>query len=142
MASLNLIVMALTFLMLNVNGLHDSAKWQTLWREIPKKDVLCFQEIYLTHDQIYSFKLFAQSYDFFISSGSSNSCGVMTAMRCLLGVMAIKMIDCGGRLLVVDVISNETALCIINIYTPNNSKEQMSFFQTLPQYFIENMVLG
>ncbi len=123
MDNLSVLVMALTFLMLNVNGLHNSAKWQTLWQEVPKKDVLCFQETHLTPDQIYGFKLFAQSYDFFFSTSSSNSCGVLTAMRWSLGVMAVKTIDCGGRLLVVDMTSNETALHIINIYAPNNSKE-------------------
>ncbi len=48
---LNFIWMALTFIMINVNGKHDQAKWPTFWQEVPRADVLCLQEMHLIKQQ-------------------------------------------------------------------------------------------
>ncbi len=69
---------ALTILTLNVNGLGDSHKWSDLWSEIPCTDIICLQEMHLSSDQEYAFRLHAQGYNYFFSHGTSASCGVAT----------------------------------------------------------------
>ncbi len=95
-------LMVLSFLTLNINGLHNPNKWSTLWREIPKKDVICFQKSHLTAEQEFTFGLHAQTHDFFFSNGSTNSCSVLVAVRWSTGVMAVKTASIPGRLIVVD----------------------------------------
>ncbi len=93
-------------------------------------------------NQEFSFQLCAQSYDFFYSHGTSNSCGVLTAVKQSLGIMAIKMVAIGGRLLVLDLILFDgTMIRVINVYAPTNSYERLLFFKDLPQFFLEKMVL-
>ncbi len=130
--------MALTFMMLNINGLHDPKKWMTVWKDIVKKDIICLQETHLMPDQEFSFQLCAQSYDFFYSHGTSNSCGVLTAVKQSLGIMAIKTVGISGRLLVLDLtLIDSTMIRVINVYASTNSHERLLFFKDLPQFFSE-----
>ncbi len=77
----------LTVVTLNANGLHDTGKWQTLWQEIPHADVICLQEMYLTSQQEHAFCLHAPVYDFFFEHGTSNSAGVLIAVKHNKGVI-------------------------------------------------------
>ena len=77
----------ITAVTLNVNGLRDAGKWSSLWSEIPRVDVICLQETYLSPDQEFSFQLHAQSYNFYYSHGTTNSAGVIIVKRnCCINV--------------------------------------------------------
>ena len=87
---LRLFLMALTFVIINVNGLHDQTKWPVFWQEVMCADIICVQESHLTASQENSFRLYAQSYDFFFSHRISQSAGVWVAVRQNIGIMAVK----------------------------------------------------
>ena len=57
--------MALTSVTINANGLYDQTKWPIFWQEVVHADIICAQESHLVADQERSFRLHAQSYDFF-----------------------------------------------------------------------------
>ncbi len=44
---------------LNINGLGDKNKWNDLWQNVPKSDVLCFQETHLHTSLKFAFCLHA-----------------------------------------------------------------------------------
>ncbi len=86
----------LTVVMWNANGLHDQAKWEPLWRELPKADIICLQETHLTSQQERAFALHAPSFDFFFAHGMSNSGGVLTVVNRRAGVIPIKAVEIKG----------------------------------------------
>ena len=66
---------------------------------MPRRDIICLQETHLCQEQEYSSKLYAQSYDFWFSHGSSNSAGVCVCVQCGLGVNTVKVGEVPGHLL-------------------------------------------
>ena len=118
--NLNVLLMALTVITLNANGLHDRNKWSDFWSEVPKCDVICVQETHLTPAQEYSFRIFAQSYDFTFSHGTSNSAGIFVAVRRNTGVMAVKSGEIPGRLLALDLNHQGDSFWVINVYALNH----------------------
>ncbi len=76
-----LIMVMLSMCTLNVNGIYDPLKWKDLWNLLPCTDIICLQETHLATTQEYSFKIHAQSYDWYFSHGSSNSAGVAVAVH-------------------------------------------------------------
>ncbi len=114
---------ALMVIILNANGLHNSSKWSNFWQEIPKNDIICVQETHLTPDQEYSFKINAQSYDFIFSHGTSNLVGVFITVRRNTGVIVVKSGEIPGRLLSVDLSSDNVTTHVINIYALNNAAQ-------------------
>ncbi len=91
--------MTLTVLTSNVNGVPDPAKWKEVWSFMPRRDIICLQETYLCPEQEYSFKLYAQSYDFWFSHSSSNLAGVCVSVWQGLGVNTVKVGEVPGHLL-------------------------------------------
>ncbi len=122
------LVMALTVLTLNVNGIHDKSKWEIVWQEIPRVDIICFQETHLTKDQEFAFKLHAQGYNYWFSHGTSASAGVMIAISWLTGVNMVKVGGIPGWMLALDLtLLTGQRFQLINIYAPNNSAKCIAF---------------
>ena len=96
----------LTAITLNVNGLSNKDKWLQLWKSMPRADIICFQETHLRTLLKFAFQLHAQGYDFYFSHGTLASAGVCTAVRCSLGVTAVKLKEIPGRLLPLDLLKN------------------------------------
>ncbi len=71
-----LVLVMVTLVSINANGLHTDMKWQPFWNEIPHADIICIQEMHLTNTQKFAFGLYAQGYEFFYSHGTSASAGV------------------------------------------------------------------
>ena len=113
----------LTVVTLNVNGLHDQAKWEPPWRELPKADIICLQETHLTSQQERAFALYALSFDLFYAYGSSNSGGVLTAVNRRTGVILIKVAEIKGQMLARDITQGDLKMRIVNLYGPNVAKE-------------------
>ena len=83
---------------------------------IPHADVICLQEMHLTSQQEHAFCLHAPAYDFFFEHGTSNSAGVLTAVKHNKGVIPTKSTSCDGQLLVVDLAFSGVSTCLFNIY--------------------------
>lgn len=79
-------MMTFTVLTSNINGTHDTLKWTEIWGALPRADMICLKEMHLLPEQEYSYKLHAQSHDFFFSHGTSASVGVCVAVRRLCNV--------------------------------------------------------
>ena len=86
----------LTLLMINANSLHDDHKWQDFWFEIPRLDIICIQQTHLDCTQELSFGLHAQAYDLFYSHGTTNSAGVLIAVKWSVGVIVAKVMEIPG----------------------------------------------
>ena len=74
--------------------------------------------MHLCPEKEYNFHLFAQSYDFFYSHGSTNSGGVCIAVK---WNSVIKVMRCGeikGHLLALDVELSMGSIRIVGIYAP------------------------
>ncbi len=136
------VVMALTVLTSNVNGIHDSRNWADVWRELPKHDVICLQEMHLCSVQEFAFKLYAQSYDFFFSHGTTASAGVCLAICQSKCVNAVKSAEMSGRLVGMDVTLVDGSVCqILTIYALVSPSKRAVFFSLLEKFFTDNMIL-
>ncbi len=76
----------------NTNGLHDPLKWAEMWQNLPRCNVICLQEIHLTTDQLYVFRLYYQGYTWHFSLGTSNSAGVSIAVKNTLNVGVVRLV--------------------------------------------------
>ncbi len=92
-------IMALTVLTSNVNGIHDYHKWSDVWQALPKHDIIYLQETHLCISQERSFHLHAQNYDYFFSHGTLASAGVCVLVKRTSGVIAVKSGEILGRMI-------------------------------------------
>ncbi len=91
----------------------------------------------------FTFQLHAQGYDFYFSHSTPASAGVCTAVRCSLGVTAVKLKGIPRRLLPLDLQKNGKTLCILNVYALNVLIECKEFFGEMEKLVFRNvMVLG
>ena len=116
MGTIALLTMAmLSMCTLNINGIHDPMKWKDLLNLLPCTDIICLQETHLTSVQEYSFKLHAQSYNWYFSHGSSNSAGVVVAVHRHNGANVTIVGSIPGRLITLDIICH-CSFHLVNIY--------------------------
>ena len=144
MTSLFHLVMALTFLTANVNGLHDSNKWTEVWQTVPRNNVICLQEIHLEPKQEKAFTLYAQGYDFYFSHGTSASAGLCVIVKHSSGVNVVKVGEIPRRLIALDLKRNSDGLALqfVGIYAPNDVKSCCDFFTNCTAFFCGDVVLG
>ncbi len=138
------LLMALTFLTANVNGLHDTSKWAEAWCVLLHRDIICLQEMHLTVSQEKAFTLYAQSYDFFFSHSTLASAGICVAVKCATGDYVVKVGEIPGRLLALDLRRDSDGLSLhfIGIYAPNDANDHSVFFHDCTSYFSSDVVLG
>ena len=132
--------MVLACFLLNCNRLHDSGKWPLVWCLALSSgaDVIMFQETHLTVEQECSFGMFAQAFDKFYAHGTSQSGGIMVAVRRALNYMPVIVCLDAGHKLVLDLVIQGESLRLISIYAPNDPKLRTIFYQWLS----ENIVPG
>ena len=136
-----MLLVMLTWVTVNMNGLHKLDKWQAFWNEVPYIDVICVQETHLTWAQEFAFGLHAQSYEFFYSHGTSASVGVFTAVKRNRGIKVSPVAEVQGRLLALDLCHPQISCHLINIYAPNEPALHGTFFNSMPQWIMNKTVL-
>ena len=136
----------LTFLSLNVNGLHNHNKWSKLWQHISHfyADVLALQELHITQNQEYGFHQSNASFDFYFSSGTSRSGGVILGIRQngSIKVLSFKSLRPHGAF--IDVQIGSIPLRIFSIYAPVHVTERKTFLVDLEGWIVpgESLVMG
>ncbi len=135
--------MALMVLTSNVNGAHDSVKWKDIWSFTPHTDIICFQETHLCSEQEYSFKLYAQSYDYWFSHGKTNSVGVCVCIHRGLGVNTVKVGEVPGHLLALQLQRDGDGLdlMVTCIYAHSDPVLRSGLFNSLHTHFQNKIIL-
>ena len=134
MAHFQIIVMVLSILSLNCNGLRDQSKRHGLmrWlRSLPLSvDVVCLQESHCLSTSGYS--LWFQSSGFLsaISPGSLRSCGVIILFCPILSLLN-SWSDSAGRFLHCECSSLGKAFRVCSIYCPNRNPARDLFIDDL-----------
>ncbi len=141
MNHLSYMLMALTMITSNVNGLHNSLKWSEFWQAIPRKDIICLQETHLVSTQERAFKLHAQSYDFFYVHGTTGSSGVCVAIQYNTSVSIVKSGEIPGRLLALNIKAGDFDFDLVCIYALNNPSERSYFFARLLSFCTAHTLL-
>ena len=136
-------IMALTVLTSNVNGIHDYHKWSDLWQALPKHDIICLQETHLCTSQERSFGLYAQSYDYFFSHGTSASAGVCVLVKRTSGIIAVKSGEIPGKLVALHLTRdfNGLDMIVVCIYAPSDPSQRTTFFDCVPSFCTEHTLL-
>ena len=127
------------FQSLNVKGLNKSIKRRSIfrWLHNRKYHFTFLQETYssIEHARIWEAEWGGEV---FFSHGTSHSKGVMTLINPILDFKVEKSIcDKNGRLLILDLIADDTHLILVNIYAPNDAKQQVAFFKELQNHLTE-----
>ena len=83
----------------------------------------------------------------FLSHGSNHSKGVMILVNPRYKLEVIKSCkDKNGRFIILDTKLDNQHLALVNIYTPNDTSQQIKFFQelnkTLTNYADNNLIIG
>ncbi len=130
---------------LNVNGIHDPKKWSAVWNSVLSTNlkVIFLQETHLTPDQEYIFARTAPGFNIYHSFGSSNSTGILTAIKrnCGLQVNYVEAKD--GCFLHCLVVWEEEIYNLINIYAPNDLSERSVFFSFVDtKLWAQNILLA
>ena len=138
--NMNLVIM-FTVLTLNANGLGDAQKWASLLTELPRADVICLQEMHLVFERQFTFQLHAQGYDYYYSNGTMASAGVCILVKHNISVQ-VKMVGLiPGHLVVLDLTGPFGTRTLICIYAPSQSKERISFFESMQGFFTKDMIV-
>ena len=128
------------FQSLNVRGLNKSIKRRSIfrWLHNQKYHFTFLQETYssIQHTRIWEAEWGGKV---FFSHGASHSKGVMTLINPTLDFkVELKSIcEKNGRLLILDLIVDDTHLVLVNIYAPNDAKQQIGFFKALQKKLTE-----
>ena len=122
-----------TLLLLNVNGIHDNCKWRNILNTVlaVAPQIVALQETHLTVAQEYAFGACLPGYTVFYQHGSSNSAGVLTAIKRNYGIVVGKVQGHDGRCLKISFVYDRIKYNHINIYAPNDPDLQRTFFASL-----------
>ncbi len=90
-----------TLLSLNVNGMHDDSKWRNILNTVlaVALQIVALQETHLTVVQEYAFGASLPGYTVLYQHGSSNSTGVLIAIKRNCGIVVGKVKGHDGRCL-------------------------------------------
>ena len=133
-----------SLLSLNVNGIHDSKKWSSILNMILSisPNIVSLQETHLTKDQEYLFSHALPNFSIFYDHGTSNSAGVLTAVRHSRGINARKINGNDGRIITIECMWDNEVYKVINIYALNDHFERLAFFNALcPDLQDTNVIL-
>ena len=134
MASLIFLVMALSILSLNCNGIRDQSKRAGLiqWlRSLPAiVDVVCLQETHCRSLTECTSWFGSSGFLFCISPGSSHSCGCIILYRPTLSLVDSQPDVC-GRLLLCTFSFMDKSFRICCLYAPNRNPERDLFYQEI-----------
>ena len=129
-------VLNFNFLTNNVKGLQSSKKrvkiFQYFRNKVAPKGFLLLQETYYSveTEKQWNDKFKGQLY---FCLGKTNSCGVLTGFYGNINVATKKLSnDENGRILILEVTTDDTEYLLINIYDSNTEQHQL---ETLPKSF-------
>ena len=143
------ISLCLTLLMLfliaslNVNSINDDSKWAGIFNTILSypPQVLFLQETHLTVNQEYLFWRCLPAYDIWFENGTSQSVGVLIAIKRNCRISAKKLFAGQGRFLACEV--EWQSFLLYNIYAPNEPLTRKLFFGDLiSRLSAKNVILG
>ena len=134
MAGLFSLIMALSILTLNCNGIRDQSKRAGLvqWlRSLPvSADIVCLQETHCLSSAECSSWFLSSGFSAVVSPGSSHSCGCIVLFRPSLS-LANSWCDVWGRYLQVEFSFFGKSFCVVCVYTPNRNPARDQFFDEL-----------
>lgn len=118
---------------MNVRGLRDFKKRKSIinWIHKQKADIVLLQETYSSPDIENEWK-YQWRGDMFFAHGSNKSKGVLVLIKNDLDFEAKKVIsDENGRFIIMEAEIQKQQFTLINIYAPNDKKEQTIFFENI-----------
>ena len=126
--------MSLNLLSLNVNGLRDNRKRQTLFHWIKSKnvDICLLQETHV--ENVNEMNMWTKQWGgkAFWSAGTQASRGVACLVKCGLDINFSKVEkDTDGSYLRLDFKIDELNISLINVYAPNVPADRKNFFTML-----------
>lgn len=128
----------LKILTLNVNGLRDNRKLESLaaWLNFIRPEILFLQETHaISNSDITAIKKKIGATASFYSHGTTRSCGVATfLMPSFAGVPLSYRTDDAGRLISLDVSILGQRIRTLNLYAPNKPRQRTNFFRNLDLY--------
>ena len=130
-------------LSLNVNGIHDSMKWKNIFNTILliALNVIALQETHLTHDQEYLFQHTLLNYHILFENGTSNSAGVLIALKQNCGIEIQSYSRKEGWFLSMICSWDNSSFKIINIYAPNDANKWNIFLKQLSEDLLEESIV-
>ena len=111
----------------NTNGLGDEIKRQAVFDKLNRRGegIFLLQETHCIPSLELQFKRQFGSNEMYFSNGSSNSCGVLTAISKGYEVKVLNIFkDNDGRFLIMDIERNGFIYRLGNIYAPTRNNEQ------------------
>ena len=120
---------------LNVRGIRAFEKRKSIfnWLINQSADICFLQETYSTVELVNQWRKQWPG-ELFFSHGSNHSCGVAILVRKSLDFkLTSSRVDNEGRYLILEAIIQDTPFLLINIYAPNKTSNQSSFFLALPE---------
>ena len=128
-----------TFMSLNVRGLHKEGKRRSVFQFIRRKKVdVCFlQETYST-DSVQDKWKNEWGGEVIFAHGTNHSKGVMVLFRPGFDVVyKEKYIDKQGRYIIINATVQGTSVQLVNIYAPNMEAEQIIFYEDMSRLLSE-----
>ena len=148
MAALSSEPFQLKTLSLNVRGINQSIKRRKLFRWLHHQRAQCYflQETYSDEKCISSWEA-EWGGKVYASHGSKHSKGVMFLMNPNFDCQVENCIkDKNGRFIILDLKADDSHLILANIYAPNDSAQQITFFKNLQDVLLpfsgEKIIIG
>ncbi len=118
---------------LNVNGIHNDGKWSNILNTVlaVNPQIIALQEMHLTVDQQYLFNRVLPGYNVFYENSTSNSAGVLTAIKRNCGIEVLKTYKHSGHFLSLTYLWNLKEYQVINVYALNDSMARKDFLANL-----------
>ena len=91
--------------------------------------MITFQETYLTQQLENKFSLCAQTFEVFYSHSTSQSAGVLVAIKWNLGLHVKYSDKIEGHAICLDIQGESEEFQVISVYAPNDSRQRKQFFQ-------------
>uniref|UniRef100_A0A3B4WB51 exodeoxyribonuclease III n=1 Tax=Seriola lalandi dorsalis TaxID=1841481 RepID=A0A3B4WB51_SERLL len=118
---------------LNVNGLRTCGRMKNILSN-PACDVLCLQETRWDEDSLKAATKINKG-EIYYNNGTNKSCGIATIINTNM-IENSKLIykDNEGRILIIDIIVNNSTFRIINVYASNCEKERKEMFNKIGRW--------
>ncbi len=139
------LLMLFSIASLNINGINNDSKWAGIFNTILSYPllILFLQETHLTVNQEYLFWRCLLAYDVWFENGTSQSAGVLIAIKRNCRISARKLFTGQGRFLACEVEWQSSKFLLCNIYAPNEPLIRKFFFGELTgRLSAENVILG
>ena len=106
--------------------------------------MVALQETHLTNTLIIKFSLHVQDFAIETSHGTSNSAGVLMAIKWNVGITYQQIGEIAGHALVLDITFQNAQWHCVNVYAPSGVAQHQSFWSEVTKWIIpgEKVILG